>query len=240
MTMQDVYRDLADTYARFSVDNPVQANYDRPAILRLLGDVRGKRVLELGCAAGLLTEQLADRGADVLAVDREPRLVAHAAERLAGRAEVVVADLGRPFDQVPDGSMDAVAASLVLHYLEDWGPLLGELRRVLVPGGLLVFSLHHPITGWNRSEGTDYHRTETVHEAWAWDGQPVTATMFRRPLSAVFGPLREAGFAIDAVDEPVPEDLPAHTEAGMRAALTTAPVFLFVRAVRAADRLSSG
>jgi ubiquinone/menaquinone biosynthesis C-methylase UbiE len=35
-------------------------------------------------------------------------------------------------------SMDCVLASLVLHYIQDWGPLLGELQRVLTPGGALV------------------------------------------------------------------------------------------------------
>lgn len=232
MSMREVYRTLADTYARFSEDNPVNAHYDRPSIIRLAGDLQGKRVLELGCAAGLLTEQLADEGADVLAVDREPRLVAHATERLAGRAQIAVADLEEPFQDVLTGSVDVVVASLVLHYIEDWDPLLAELHRVLVPGGVLVFSVHHPITGWNRSQGTDYHRTELVNEEWDWGDEHVTATMFRRPLSAIFGPLREAGLAIDAVDEPFPHDLPHDMDARMRVALTTTPVFLFVRALR--------
>lgn len=233
--MREVYRRLADTYARVSVDNPVNAHYDRPTIIRLAGDLQDKRVLELGCAAGLLTEQLADGGADVLAVDREPRLVEHATERLAGRAQIAVVDLEEPFDDVLTGSVNVVVASLVLHYIEDWAPLLAEIHRVLVPGGVLVFSVHHPITGWNRSEGTDYHRTELVNEEWDWDGQHVTATMFRRPLSAIFGPLRAAGFAVDVVDEPFPHDLPHDMDARMRVALTTTPVFLFVRAVRESD-----
>lgn len=72
MSMADEYRSLADTYARQSAHNPVQTHYDRPAILALVGDIRDKRVLELGCAAGLLTEQLVHAGADVLAIDREP------------------------------------------------------------------------------------------------------------------------------------------------------------------------
>ncbi len=232
MKMTEVYRTLADTYAQFSVDNPVQQHYDRPAIMRLAGDIRGRRVLELGCAAGLLTEQLVEAGADVRAVDREPEMVAHATRRLDGRAEIVVADLEEPFDDLHTGSIDVVVASLVLHYLEDWSPLLAELHRLLVPGGALVFSVHHPITGWNLSDRTDYHRTEPVSEEWNWDGQRVTATMFRRPVSAIFGQLRDAGFAVDVVDEPLPHDLPANTDARMRVALTTTPVFLFVRALR--------
>lgn len=232
MSMERTYRELADTYARVSAVHPVNTHYDRPTLLRLAGDLAGRRVLELGCAAGMLTEQLADRGADVLAVDREPRLVAHARARLAGRARVEVADLADPFDGVPTGGVDVVVASLVLHYLTDWGPLLRELHRVLLPGGRLVLSVHHPITGWNRSEQVDYHRTEPVHEAWDWEGLPVTATMVRRPLSAIFGPLRDAGFAIDVVDEPVPQDLPDETDPQVRQALTSTPVFLFVRALR--------
>lgn len=234
MVMADSYRRWADSYARLSAVNPVQTHYDRPAILALAGDIRGKRVLELGCAAGGLTEQLADAGADVLAVDREPRLVAYASERLAGRADIAVADLEEPFDEVPTGSVDVVVASLVLHYLEHWSPLLAELHRMLVPGGYLVFSIHHPITGWNLSERTDYHRTELVNEQWNWDGQPLTATMFRRPLSAIFRQLKRAGFAIDVVEEPLPHDLPANTDPRVRLALTTTPVFLFIRATREA------
>jgi hypothetical protein len=60
--------------------------------------------------------------------------------------------------------------------------------------------------------------------------------MFRRPLSAILGPLRVAGFAVDVVDEPFPHDLPVNMDARMRVALTTTPVFLFVRAVREAER----
>ena len=225
-----IYRDHAERYARLSEHSPPNAHYDRPAILRLVGDIRGKRVLELGCAAGVLTAQLADRGADVLALDKEPRLVAFARERLRDRARIEVADLEQPLDLVPAGSVDVVVASLVLHYIEDWMPLLAELRRCLVPGGLLVFSVHHPITGWELSDKTDYHRVELVSEQWDWDGQPVTGRMYRRPLSAIFGALRQAGFWIDVVDEPRPQAGVRDADPRITKILATMPVFLYVRA----------
>lgn len=134
---------------------------------------------------------------------------------------------------VQTASTNVVVASLVLHYLRDWKPLLAELHRVLVPGGLFVFSIHHPITGWAVSGQADYHRTELIHEEWDWDGVRVTAGMYRRPLSDVFGPLRGAGFTIDAVEEPLPEPVIDGDEQTVNV-LTTKPVFLFVRAVRAA------
>jgi SAM-dependent methyltransferase len=227
------YRQHADVYARRSEHSLPNAAYDRPAILRLAGDVAGRRVLELGCAAGVLTQQLVDRGASVLALDREPRMAALACQRLAGLARVEVADLEEPLGMVPDAGIDLVVASLVLHYVKDWRPLLAELHRCLVPGGALVFSIHHPITGWQLSGKADYHRTELVSEQWDWDGQPVTAQMYRRPISAIFSQLRSAGFTADTVDEPQPEAAGDTRNPKVMQILQTQPVFLFIRALRA-------
>lgn len=229
MPDQTIYSDHAETYAAFCEHSAPNTQYDRPAILRLAGDVMGKRVLELGCAAGVLTECLVDRGADVLALDGEPRLVDIARNRLGARARVEVADLEQPLDLVPTDSVDLVVASLVLHYIEDWAPLLTELHRCLAPGGALIFSIHHPITGWMLSDQTDYHRVELVSENWDWDGQHVTAKLYRRPLSVIFGQLRQAGFVVDIVDEPRPQAGP-DAAPWMFEVLNTKPVFLFIRA----------
>jgi SAM-dependent methyltransferase len=226
-----IYHEHAERYAAQSERSLPNAIYDRPAILRLAGELRSKRVLELGCAGGVLTAQLVERGADVLAVDQQPRMVELAQQRLGDRARIEVADLEEPLDIVPTGSVDVVVASLVLHYLADWTPVLAELHRCLVPGGVLVFSIHHPFTGWSLSDGQDYHRTELISEAWDWDGLPVTAEMYRRPLSAIFGSLRQAGFTIDVVDEPKPQGS-ADGDTRILEALNTKPVFLFVRALR--------
>lgn len=231
MPDQTIYSDHAETYAAFCQHSAPNTHYDRPAILRLAGDVTGKRILELGCAAGVLTEHLVDLGADVLALDREPRLVEIAQRRLGGRARVEVVDLEQPLDLVPTDSIDLVVASLVLHYIEDWAPLLAELRRCLAPGGALVFSIHHPITGWLLSDQTDYHRVELVSENWDLDGQVVTAELYRRPLSAIFGQLRQAGFVVDVVDEPRPVT-GSDAAPGMLDVLDSQPVFLFLRAIR--------
>ena len=134
---------------------------------------------------------------------------------------------------VPDAGIDLVVASLVLHYVKDWRPPLAELHRCLVPGGALVFSIHHPITGWQLSGKADYHRTELVSDQWDWDGQPVTAQMYRRPISAIFSQLRGAGFTVDTVDEPQPEAAGDTGNPEVMQILQTQPVFLFIRALRA-------
>jgi SAM-dependent methyltransferase len=227
------WQEHGNTWALRSEHGLPNAAYDRPAILRLAGDVAGRRVLELGCAAGVLTRQLVDRGANVLALDREPRMAALARQRLDGRARVEVADLEQPLDMVPDACIDLVVASLVLHYVEDWRPLLAELRRCLVPGGALVFSIHHPITGWQLSGKADYHHTELISEQYDYDGQLVTVQMYRRPISAIFSQLRSAGFTVDVVDEPQPETARETSDPEVMQILQTQPVFLFIRALRA-------
>lgn len=228
--MSKIFGDHAERYTSFAESSGPNAHYERPATLRLAGDVAGKRVLELGSAGGGLTEHLAAAGAEILGLDHDSRLVELARKRLGTRARFEVADLNEPLTMVPSVWADAVVASLVLHYVADWGPLLAELRRCLKPGGALVFSIHHPITGWLRSDGADYHRVELISEDWDWGGVTVTGQMYRRTVSAIFTALLEAGFTIDAVEEPQPTPGVEHQK--LAEVLRTQPVFLFVRAVR--------
>lgn len=228
-----IYNELADSYARSSASGAPNALYDRPTILRMLGPLGGRRVLELGCAAGHLTQELVWAGADVVALDKSARMVEHARRLVESRARVEVADLGQPLPVIGSGTMDLVAASLVLHYLPDWRRVLSEIHRVLKPGGALVMSVHHPITGWFRSDRDDYHRVELINEAWNVDGVETTAQMWRRPISAIFSPLLSQGLVINEVHEPQPGfDERAVPEERMRQALNTSPVFLYIRATR--------
>src|SRR5919199_5202493 len=114
----------------------------RLAAVRDLVEPRaGDRVVDLGCAAGAITHFLSTFGCDVVGVDAEERAVEKARE-LFPDLEFVVADVAAlPFE---DASFDkAVAADLVEH-LDDatFDRMLGELRRVLRPGG--TFTLYTP------------------------------------------------------------------------------------------------
>ncbi|MFI7135519.1 class I SAM-dependent methyltransferase [Nonomuraea sp. NPDC050153] len=92
---------------------------------------------------GPLSAALRDRGAVVTGVDASAGMLAVARRRLGDDADLHVVDLRDPLP-FADGSFDDVVASLVLHYLEDWGPTLAEMRRVLRPGGRLIASVNHP------------------------------------------------------------------------------------------------
>lgn len=74
MSPDSDYDAFAAGYARDNERNPWNAHYERPAVLRLVGDAAGRRVLDAGCGAGALSAALVERGA-VVGVDHSSALL---------------------------------------------------------------------------------------------------------------------------------------------------------------------
>jgi SAM-dependent methyltransferase len=205
------YDPIADTYAASIDHSPYNALYERPAMLGLLPPVDGRRILEAGCGAGWYTEQLLMRGARVTALDASAALVDHTRRRIAAlsspvhvRADVRVADLRQPLAFAADGSFDGVVSALVMHYLRDWSTALAEFRRVLAPGGWLLFSTHHPAAdAADLKEGDDYFDVVQMEDCWKDIG---TVRFYRRSLTAIGGALAGAGLGIERIVEPRPTE----------------------------------
>jgi SAM-dependent methyltransferase len=106
------------------------------------GDLRGRRVLEVGCGTGRLTAALAGREQSrVWAVDSSPEMLAVARERVGPRVGVRRADAETlPFRA---GWFERVVMRLVIHLL-DRPRALAEARRVLSPGGRLAIATFDP------------------------------------------------------------------------------------------------
>ncbi|GAA2197855.1 class I SAM-dependent methyltransferase [Streptomyces bangladeshensis] len=199
------YDRFAEAYSADTENNLVNAYYARPAMLALAGDVTGRRILDAGCGSGPLSAALRDRGAVVTGVDASAGMLALARRRLGDDADLHLADLN---DRLPfaDGAFDDVVASLVLHYLEDWGPALAELRRVLRPGGRLIASVDHPFVAYALQEPRpDYFATTSYAFDWTFDGQSVPMKFWRRPLHAMTDAFTTAGFRLSALSEPQPD-----------------------------------
>lgn len=115
--------------------------------VRLLGDVTGRRVLEVGAGAAQCSRALLARGARPVALDLSMRQLRHSAridDALGVRVPVVQADAGAlPF---ADASFDlAFSAYGALPFSPEGARIMREVHRVLRPGGRWVFSLTHPI-----------------------------------------------------------------------------------------------
>jgi SAM-dependent methyltransferase len=115
---------------------------------RLLGEVRGKRVLEVGCGAAQCARWLAAQGAEAVGFDLSARQLAHARridEELAvPPLPLVQADATRlPF---ADHAFDlACSAFGAVPFVEDSAAVMREVSRVLRPGGRWVFAVPHPL-----------------------------------------------------------------------------------------------
>lgn len=119
-----------------------------PALLELLGDVDGQRILDAGAGNGYLSRKLARLGAIVTALEPADGPFEYILER--ERAEplgitCVKQDLSAT--QALDGRFDTVVANMVLLDIADYQPAIANCLAATRPGGRFIFSLEHPFTG---------------------------------------------------------------------------------------------
>ena len=109
-------------------------DYAHAAVRWALAAAPGPRVLDLGAGTGKLTATLVAVGAEVVAVEPDPAMLAELhgvlpeVRALSGSAESI---------PLPDGSVDAVLAGHAMHWF-DMAVAGPEIARVLAPGGILA------------------------------------------------------------------------------------------------------
>lgn len=226
------YDAFAAAYDADNENNAWNALYERPAILSMVGDVAGLRVLDAGCGSGVHAAALVERGAILTGIDASAELLKFARYRLQDRARFAVADLNEPlpFD---NAAFDLIMASLVMHYLPDWSHPLSEFARLLAKGGRLVFSTHHPFMDHKLSGHDNYFETYSFNETWRRGGKTMTMRFWHRPLHAMFDALTAAGFQLEGLSEPQPEEEARSRFPEAYRLLSTEPRFLFLSARKA-------
>jgi SAM-dependent methyltransferase len=176
--------------------------------LRILGDVASRDVLEYGCGAAAWSIALAKRGARVTALDNSSRQLEHASAALA-RAGVDVRLVHAPAEQTPfaNESFDIVFCDHGAMSYAAPERTIPEAARILRPGGLLAFSVEHPVhaSAWDdatgavsRTLGRPYFPTGGVEDS---AGGPHA---FPRAVSGYVMLLLAYGFGIEKLLEPRP------------------------------------
>ncbi len=180
--------------------------------LKILGDVQGKRVLELACGAAQNAIAVSKWGARVTAVDISALQLSQARRLIA--EEGVEVDLLRGdmehLGMFRDECFDVLMSSFGWEFVPDLAACFSECQRVLRPGGLLVVCTVHPLAAFEWGEDddallvTDYFNPPV--EVWgdaggSGEGRAMT---FFHTLEEMFTLLTSSGFAIDRIVEPYP------------------------------------
>ncbi|HEY4024973.1 MAG TPA: methyltransferase domain-containing protein [Candidatus Dormibacteraeota bacterium] len=204
-----------------------------PVLLQVLGDVRGRHVLDAGCGQGYFSRMLAARGARVVGVEPGRSLFDHCVEREAQLRQgirYVRADLSDHLDLGPP--FDACVASMVLGAVPDWRRAMRSCVEALAPGGLFVFTLNHPCFEqlwpvWR--EHRHYRVSEYLQE---YEITGPHATDFHRPLSAYLNEVSSLGCRLRSVAEPALDAAVAATGPEGIEAYVHLPNFVVVAAER--------
>ena len=189
---QTSYDRVADEYVRRIFDELQHKPLDRQLLDRFAASVRDAGpARDMGCGPGHVARYLHERGVKVCGIDLSPEMIDRA-RRLTPGVEFLQGDM-RGLD-TPDETWAGITAFYSLIHIPrgDITRALGELRRVLQPGGLLLLAFHIG--------------DETIHLD-EWWGQQVCVDFHFFRTEEVLGYLRVAGFEVeDAVErEPYPD-----------------------------------
>ena len=221
-----------------------------PALFRLLGDVRGQRILDAGCGSGYLSRILAKKGGRVVGVDHSQKLleVARRVEKedpLGVRFhEADLAHLSLP----GEGTFDVIVSNVVLQDVVALGEAIRQLYQVLRPGGRLLFSITHPcferpVPGTWLREPADSERVEEWRgllldryfdrvALWSAPSGQQPMVGFHRTLEDYSCALHDAGFLITRMEEPTPTDDAVERRYREFADYQRVPLFLIIEAIR--------
>ncbi|MGH7098293.1 MAG: class I SAM-dependent methyltransferase [Stellaceae bacterium] len=211
-----------------------------PALRALIPDLRDRAVLDLGCGFGWFCRWARQAGAaSVLGIDVSEKMLARAKTETADAAiTYACADMERL--ELPPASFDLVYSSLALHYVADLDRLMAQVRRALVRGGSLVFSVEHPI--YTAPSDPRWLSDAAGRKVWPVEGYLEEGSRsidwlakgvikWHRTLASQVNLLLRLGFALLRVEEwgPMPEQIaaqPAWADERRR------PMFLLIAARR--------
>ncbi len=179
---------------------------------RLLGDVRGMRVLELACGGAQNSIALSSWGASVVALDISSTQLefAHYLKGETGESpELVAGDMGSP-TMFRSGSFDLVLSAFGWEFIPDLATCVAHCADLIRPGGQLLMSTVHPLTAFDWEIGkrtllvNDYFNPPVeVWEEPVPDGHSPGLTFFRT-IEDLVESVTRAGLVVDRLLEPYP------------------------------------
>ena len=193
-----------------------------PGILKVIGNVKGRDILDVGCGNGSLARILARMGNHVSGTDGSPGIIEHAQLREVAEPLGVkyFASDAANLSMFERESFDLVTSCMALMDMGDAAGAISEMGRVVRRNGRCVMLFSHPcfdvpgattfLTEWGFGHeptvSIRIDRYREVFSAWLKWSREVDHEMLahHRPLSWYFHAIRDAGLAVTMLDEPEP------------------------------------
>jgi len=202
-----------------------------PALKEAVGNVKGKKVLDIGCGEGYFSRFFASKGAEVTGVDLSKSMIKEAIEEEGNRSLRIKYFVANAADlrMLGSGTYDVAYCHMSLDDIADYEGAIAEASRVLKAGGRFVILMEHPcfdtrslkgkmVGGWKtrlRQDGSEehlYYRVEDYFQRHSyiceWKMKRLASsfvtTSFHRTLSDYSNALAKNGFVITKLNEPKP------------------------------------
>lgn len=229
------YDQIADFYDATTGD--VVTDGATAGLLDLLGDISGKRFLDLGCGSGRIARALARRGAGVTGIDISTALLAKArAAEYANPLFISYLQGNVTSPSALDGEFfDGITCNHALADIDDLDGALATVERLLQVDGLFAFSILHPcFPGWDQDAPSSWPPGKGYYQEGWWladnPGFRGKVGANHRMLSTYLNALTHHHLGIESVVE-----APPPAEWTTRApAKDPVPVFLAIRCRKAA------
>jgi SAM-dependent methyltransferase len=215
---QNIYDDpkFFDNYRQMERSvKGIEGAAEWPMLRAMLPELRGRRIVDLGCGFGWFCRWAREQGAaNILGLDVSEKMLETARERTSDVGITYArADLERL--RLPSSSFDLAYSALALHYVENLTGVFASVQQALVPHAPFIFSVEHPI--FTAPSNPDWSIVDEGTKIWPLDRYSIAGPRetdwldrrvikFHRPLGTYINSLADAGFTVVRVDEWGPTD----------------------------------
>ncbi|MBM7586948.1 SAM-dependent methyltransferase [Bacillus pakistanensis] len=206
-------QDFFETFIKrkMRADSPNNA-IEKPAIMELLPNLEGSKILDLGCGDGLFGKELLEQGASFYkGIDGSENMAELANKNLHGLSSSIVC---QNLDEVKfeKNQFNLITSRLVFHYLPEIQPLFNKIHGSLVPGGHFVLSVQHPvITSYMSHHNGKEKRGHWLVDHYFRSGERIESWMehsvvkHHRTIEEYISAALNCGFTLKGIKEGKPE-----------------------------------
>ncbi len=225
-----------------------------PNLLRLIGNLKGQKVLDLACGQGYFSHEWASQAKHVTGIDLAANLIKIAEKKQAKNEDYYIGPADN-LEMLSDGSVDLITCVLALQNMEEINGVFAESARVLADNGRMYIVINHPSFRnprqthwiWDEDKSLQYRRVDEYiseskakidmnpgAEANGKTGDKNHTWSFHRPLQHYFKAINKSGLYVGKLEEWISHKVSqtGHRQAGEDKSRKEIPMFMCIEILK--------